>query len=240
MEIYEVTVVKKGCNGLVKIAVVVHHQKLSKEEQETIAREMLQDEVVFVSPTEEAHCKFTYFINGEEILFSFIGLAAKVHVMKKFYPELCAEKIYELEMIETTFTLELRSTSLIEKDLELIQSIEQSIALEKKPYWHFNDSNINGYDIDQVLLEVPTMSPFITKSATATRYLQSSLISLEEINEAGKYLLGCKEQMKFRMQIKFDEQSMETILLTLYIQDIENGHMTRMDVMTSDVREITA
>lgn len=239
MEIYEVTVVKKGCNGLVNIGVVMHKQKLSKEEQQTIARGMLQDEVIFVSPTEEAHCKFTYFIQGKEILFSFIGLAAKIHVMKKYYPELCVGKKFELETIESTFTLELRSTSLIEKDVELIDSIQEAIVLDKKPYWHFNDSNINGYNIDQVLLEVPTMSPFITKSTSASRFLKSSLISLQEINEVGKFLLSCEEQMKFRMQIKYDEHSLETVLLTLYIQDIENGHMTRMDVMTSDVREIT-
>lgn len=238
MKFYEVTVVKKGCNSLVKIGVVVQSKYYSIEEQVNIARNMLQEEIVFVSPSERAYCKFTYLIKGEEVLFSFIGLAASVHVMQKFYPGLCLGKKFEVETLQSVFTLELIKTYFMEKDLEFIRSIKQAILLEEKPYWHINNADINGYDAKYVLLEVPNLTPFITRSTMESRFLQSSLIALEEINEVGKYLLSLEEQMKFRMQIKYDEQSAEIILLTLYIQDIKNGHMTRMDVVTLDVYEI--
>lgn len=239
MKVFEVTVVKKGCNSLVKIGVVVHSKFYSKEDQINITQSMSHEEVVFVSPSELAYCKFAYFIKGKEVLFSFVGLAASVHVRQKFFPELSIGKKFDLETIQSVFTLELTSTCLMEKDLEFISNIKEAINLEKKPYWHFNNEDMNGYDAEYVLLEVPNLTPFITRASYSSNFLQSSLISIEDINEIGKSLLGCEGQMKFRMQIKFDEQTLETILLTLYIQDIENGHMTRMDVMTVDVHEIT-
>lgn len=96
-------------------------------------------------------------------------------------------------------------------------------------YWKHSVPNYDGYSSNQILMEVPGAALLPVKSLVSQNILNSMLVHYKELNEFLDETLNKINAPKYRMHVKFENNTFNEMFLTMYIQDLERGQMIRLE-----------
>lgn len=228
MEVNLVRVFRKGCLGYNVIGVVYQPNKmLTVIDMEQIAIASKLEDVVFITQSDRATIRLRFFRTGVEHNICFISMFASIHLLTNISSKNNLDKSLSIETAETYFDIDVMTAAFRAKDCELINRANDAFDEQNAPFWVNKNQEFNGYQKEKFLLEIP--DTFVTKPVIATHLIETMLIESCDADEIFYELAKILQNPKFRMQIRFNDNTVENFFLSFYIQDIHAGRMIHFE-----------
>ncbi|GEK32976.1 PhzF family phenazine biosynthesis protein [Kurthia sibirica] len=237
MKVHLIRVFRKGCNGH-NIIGVVYSPKLnfSTMEMKKIAHNSKLDKVVFVTKSTKANIRLRFFTPDKEYTICFVSMFAAIHLLTNIEKDNYKAKFVSIETSLTVFKIDVMRTAFRTRDCQLIQAANAAFIAEKKPYWVNKNRKFNGYEQGKFLLEMP--DTFATKPMLARHLLETMLVDIRDIDTLFYEFSKILGTPKFRMQIRYNDETVENFFISLYIQDIAAGRMIHLESMSKIIPAI--
>lgn len=234
VELHEVRILRKGCRGENLVRVIVQAIRMDSNEQQQLANEYADDEIVFVSLDTTANTKFSFYYQGKKKRMSFLGIAAATQVLTQLYPDYVGDKQYSIETDVQIYEIDMVATEFLTKDFKIKHLTNSS----NEHYWENNNKEFDGYSKENMFIEVPNTPIISSVDNSKNASLESTLVPLETMGEFFSKVIDELNNPKFRMQLKFENEQYEAIFLTFYIQDITKGFMIKLEYFTEYVGKL--
>lgn len=234
MELHEVRVLRKGCIGENLVRVIVQATRIDSAEQQQLANEYADDEIVFVSLDTTADTKFSFYYQGMKKRMSFLGIAAATQVLTQLYPSNVGDKQYKIETDIQMYEIDMVATEFLAKDFKIKHLTDSNNG----DYWRNVNSEFDGYSREHMFIEVPNTPLISSVDMSSKSSLQSTLVPLETMGEYFSKVINHLNDLKFRIQLKFENDQYEAIFLTFYVQDLTKGMMIKLQYYTEYVGKL--
>lgn len=237
MEVHEVRILRKGCKGENKSRVFVSSEELTLEQQRLFVNDFSEEQIVFASKSEKADIKASFYFHGEKMRICCMGITAIVQVLTKYGLIKYMDKKVTIETDKGIVEIDMLVSAFSKKEYNIMNHTKKSLDRQSH-YWAHSVRELDGYNSDTILMEVPK-APLRPLNALNTEgILNSSLVHYTELNDFLEETLSIINKPKYRMHVKFENDSFNDMFLTLYIQDLERGQMIRLEYFAEYERQL--
>lgn len=234
MRVHEVRVMRKGCKGENTVTVVIQDERIAVAQQQKMVDSFSTDQVVFISNSAVADSKVDFYVERKQVRICFICISAAIQVLLRNFPDKYKKNDVSLETNEDILKIDTLFTKLSKKEYHIIDHIKSSNNRDIH-YWKHNLAAYNGYSKDKILIEAPGTPFFLGDFLTIQKIVNPTLVPFDTIDDFLYETLTHKAS--YRIQLKYEENSCENMFLIMYLQNLTQGQIIRLEYFLSYLNE---
>ncbi|MBQ0139578.1 MAG: hypothetical protein KBT36_09790 [Kurthia sp.] len=232
MQVHEIRVMRKGCKAENSAKVVFQNETLAIAEQQKIVDSFSVDQVVFISKSEQADIKASFYFDGKKVRICFICLSAAIQALLRNYPDKYRKDNLSIETDEKILIIDFLFTDFSKKEYNIMNHIQQSTN-RNIHYWKHILPAYDGYERDCMLIEAPGAPLLSSDSTSSQKVVNPTLVAFENLDDFFNETLVHANNLKYRIQLKLDGNSYNDMFSVVYIQSLSQNQIIRLEYFST-------